>query len=211
MDTDRCGVAALVASFHPMKWRRHEDGTLHATRRSFLVHAGAIAVAAGTASLARAGDSVAQRNLSFVHTHTGEQLSVTYFRDGGYVQPALSRLNVLLRDFRTESVHPVDPQLFDVLHQLQRAALSNEAFHIISGYRSPLTNARLHARSSGVAEHSLHMDGRAIDIRLPGVSTSRLAVLARQLGYGGVGFYRVSDFVHVDTGRVRTWGDPVGA
>lgn len=168
-------------------------------------------MAVGAASRVRAATDAAPRSLAFVHTHTGEQLSVTYFRDGGYVQPALARLNVLLRDFRTETVHPVDPQLFDVLHRLQNVAASSEAFHIISAFRSPLTNARLHARSTGVAEHSLHMEGRAIDIRLPGVATSRLAVLARQLEYGGVGFYRVSDFVHVDTGRVRSWGDPTGA
>jgi uncharacterized protein YcbK (DUF882 family) len=191
-----------------MKWQKHEGGGLRATRRGFLLHAGVAMVAVGAASRVRAADGDAvPRSLSFVHTHTGEQLSATYFRDGVYVQPVLVRLNVLLRDFRTDSVHPVDPQLFDVLHQLQRLAASTEAFHIISAYRSPLTNARLHARSSGVAEHSLHMDGRAIDIRLPGVATHRLAVLARQLGQGGVGFYRVSDFVHVDTGRVRSWGD----
>lgn len=195
-----------------MKWRPKHDQGQRATRRGFLLHAGIAAVAVGAASRVRAaGDSSVPRSLAFVHTHTGEELSVTYYRDGGYVRPALDRLNVLLRDFRTESVHPVDPQLFDVLHRLQRVAASGEAFHIISAYRSPLTNARLHARSGGVAEHSLHMEGRAIDIRLPGVATSRLAVQARQLGCGGVGFYRVSDFVHVDTGRVRCWGDATGA
>jgi uncharacterized protein YcbK (DUF882 family) len=120
---------------------------------------------------------------------------------------------VLLRDFRSETVHPIDPLLLDVLYGLQCRSGGCEAFQVISGYRSPATNAKLRGRSreSGVAEHSLHMEGRAIDVRLPGQATNRLAVLARKLQIGGVGYYSVSDFVHVDTGRVRVWGDPVGA
>jgi uncharacterized protein YcbK (DUF882 family) len=151
--------------------------------------------------------SAAARCLSFVHTHTGERLSVAYFRDGSYLPHALARLNELLRDLRTEQVHPIDPQLFDRLHALQNLAGCTEAFEIISGYRSPETNAGLRRQSTGVAERSLHMDGKAIDVRLPGCNTARLAQLARSQQSGGVGFYRVSDFVHVDTGRVRIWGD----
>lgn len=182
------------------------------SRRSFLLQAGAVALAAAWPArrvLAAATDE--PRSLSFQHTHTGEQLSVTYFQSGGYVDGALSRVNVLLRDFRNEVVHPIDPRLLDVLHALQCRCRSSEPFQIISGYRSPVTNAKLRGKSaaSGVAEHSLHMEGRAIDIRLPGEATHRLAALARQLQSGGVGYYRVSDFVHVDTGRVRLWGDPV--
>jgi uncharacterized protein YcbK (DUF882 family) len=188
------------------------DAPRSTSRRSFLLQAGVATLAAGAATRLRAAPLAdAPRNLAFVHTHTGERLAVTYYKDGGYQQPVLAQLDVLLRDFRTERVHPVDPQLFDVLHGLQQRAGGGEAFHVISGYRSPLTNAQLHARSSGVAEHSLHMEGRAIDIRLPGIATSRLAVLARDLRYGGVGYYRVSDFVHVDTGRVRIWGDDTSA
>jgi uncharacterized protein YcbK (DUF882 family) len=149
----------------------------------------------------------ARRELSFVHTHTGEQLTATYFESGVYVGPALLQVNQLLRDFRTETVFPIDPAVLDRLFQLQAATGSREPFAVISGYRSPLTNAALRSRSSGVAEHSLHMQGRAIDVRLPGTPTDQLARLAQRLSGGGVGYYRVSDFVHIDTGRVRSWGD----
>jgi uncharacterized protein YcbK (DUF882 family) len=191
---------------------RSDPGTGNARRRRFLLQAGAgvALLAAGQARLLAASTD-AERKLSFVHTHTGERLSVTYFQAGVYDQAALARVNVLLRDFRTEKVHAIDPQLLDVLYALQCRCSSDEAFEIISGYRSPATNAMLRSRSRGVAEHSLHMDGRAIDIRLRGQPTRSLAILARQLSWGGVGYYRVSDFVHVDTGRVRVWGDPVGA
>jgi uncharacterized protein YcbK (DUF882 family) len=120
----------------------------------------------------------------------------------------LRQVNELLRDFRTEAVHIIDPQVLDRLFLLQNAVGGQEAFQVISGFRSPLTNAALRRRSAGVAEHSLHMDGRAIDVRLPGQATERLAELARLQLAGGVGYYRVSDFVHLDTGRVRNWGDP---
>lgn len=174
---------------------------------------GVLALAPGARALAAAAAEPAgaatARQLSFVHTHTGEELSVTYFQGGRYVPAALTRLNELLRDFRTEDVHPIDPQLLDRLHSLQCATGCNGAFEVISAYRSPVTNAGLAGRSSGVADKSLHIEGKAIDVRLPGVATRKLALLARQQQQGGVGFYRVSDFVHVDTGRTRIWGDPV--
>lgn len=178
------------------------------TRRLFLGQLGLLGVAmlpARRLFAATGGD----RCLSFVHTHTGERLDTTYFRAGQYVAASLGKLNVLLRDFRSERVHPMDPQLFDRLHGLQQLTQCGAAFEIISGYRSPGTNAGLRQHSSGVAEHSLHMEGKAIDVRLPGYATSKLAALARLQQGGGVGFYRVSDFVHVDTGRVRIWGDPL--
>jgi uncharacterized protein YcbK (DUF882 family) len=166
------------------------------------------------AAMARAPRVLAQsngrRSLAFAHTHTGERLATVYFEGGAYVPTALESINHLLRDFRTETVHPIEPQLLDRLYTLQ-AALGNEAaFQVICGYRSPQTNSMLRGRSSGVAEHSLHMQGRAIDIRLPGIDTTQLALLARRTLAGGVGFYRVSDFVHVDTGALRHWGDPIG-
>jgi uncharacterized protein YcbK (DUF882 family) len=181
---------------------------VYRSRRRFLLQAGALAAALAPARrLLAATDS--ERCLSFKHMHTGERLTVPYYRSGSYVPAALSQLNELLRDFRTEQVHPIDPQLFDRLHGLQLQSACTEPFEIISGFRSPTTNAGLRMHSSGVAEHSLHMEGKAIDIRLPGYSSARLATLARQQQSGGVGFYRVSDFVHVDTGRVRIWGDPL--
>ena len=180
-------------------------------RRGFLRKVGLAALGLAPAGGALAAAADERRSVAFVHTHTGEQLSALYFESGRYRHDVLAQVNILLRDFRTEAVFPIDPLVLDRLYRLQAQAGSREAYQVISGYRSPTTNAALRVRSSGVAEHSLHMEGRAIDVRLPGVDTARLAVLARRQGLGGVGFYRVSDFVHVDTGRVRIWGDPVSA
>jgi uncharacterized protein YcbK (DUF882 family) len=186
---------------------RHRYGA-HLGRRAFLRGVGAAAIGMSAARAAIAGSNE-RRALSLVHTHTGEQLSTVYYEAGAYVATALQRVNQLLRDFRTDTLYPIDPGVLDRLHLLQTVAGSDEAFQVICGYRSPATNATLRHASSGVAEHSLHMQGRAIDVRLPGVDTARLALLARSQQGGGVGYYRVSDFVHVDTGRVRTWGDPI--
>jgi uncharacterized protein YcbK (DUF882 family) len=173
-------------------------------RRMFLRSLGVSTLALGSmgAASARMRD---KRLLSFDHTHTGESLSVVYFQEGTYQAPGLERINHLLRDFRTEEVHPIDPRTLDILFDLQTLADRDEPFQVISGYRSPQTNAALRGRSSGVAEHSLHMQGRAIDVRLGGFSTRRLHELARQMGRGGVGFYPQSDFVHLDNGPVRFW------
>lgn len=146
-----------------------------------------------------------RRSLSFVHTHTGERLSSVYFQDGQYLDAELARIDHVLRDFRTGDVHPIDPGVLDILADLRALADRDEAFEVICGYRSPETNAALRRRSSGVAEHSLHLEGRAIDVRLPGVPTARLRELALGMSRGGVGFYRTSDFVHLDNGRIRTW------
>jgi uncharacterized protein YcbK (DUF882 family) len=146
-----------------------------------------------------------RRSLSFVHTHTGETLSTTYFQDGNYFAPSLERINHLLRDFRTNEVHSIDPAVIDILFDVQAKANHEGPFEVISGYRSPQTNAALRRQSSAVAEHSLHMEGRAIDVRLRGFPTARLRDIAVALHRGGVGFYAASDFVHVDNGRVRFW------
>lgn len=148
---------------------------------------------------------VAPRSLSMVHTHTGETITTTYFDGSAYVPDALSQMNQLLRDFRTGDIMPMDANLFDILWDLQVTANRDATFEIICGYRSPATNSMLHSRSSGVAEHSQHLLGKAIDIRLSGYSTAKLGEHARSLGRGGVGYYAKSDFVHVDTGRVRFW------
>jgi len=176
-------------------------------RRSFLAAAGALCGAAASFAaapvLAAAGG--ASRCVSFVHTHTGERLRAPYYQDGSYRADTLAQVNHLLRDFRTGDVHPIDPSLLDILYELQLRADREEPFQVICGYRSPATNAMLHQRSEGVAVHSMHLEGRAIDIRLGGYSTAELASHARTLARGGVGYYRQSDFVHVDTGRVRSW------
>lgn len=146
-----------------------------------------------------------QRSLSLLHTHTGERLQADYFDSGQYQPECLEQVNHFLRDFRTGDVHPIDPALLDILFGLQVLTERKSVFEVISGYRSPATNDMLRRTSEGVAQHSMHLVGRAIDVRLEGFPTPRLATLARSLGRGGVGFYQASDFVHVDTGRVRFW------
>lgn len=145
------------------------------------------------------------RRLSFIHTHTHEELELVYAGPDGYRAQSLARVNEFLRDFRTSDVHVIDPKLLDTLHALARSSKSTEPFHVISGYRSPRTNSALRAHSAGVAKYSLHMEGKAIDLRLPGVSLGHLRDRALGLARGGVGYYPGSDFVHVDTGRVRAW------
>jgi uncharacterized protein YcbK (DUF882 family) len=145
------------------------------------------------------------RSVSFVHTHTGEKLTAAYWKDGEYQAEVLQQVNHVLRDFRTNEVHVIDPALLDVLFELRTKVGSAGAFHVISAYRSPKTNEMLRQSSNGVAEHSMHMLGKAIDVRLESIPTERLAEVARSMRRGGVGYYRASDFVHVDTGRVRYW------
>jgi uncharacterized protein YcbK (DUF882 family) len=171
-------------------------------RRRFLITGLALAFAPQAAICT---SSVEERSLRFFHTHTGETLAVVYSRNGRYVPESLERVKHFLRDFRTNEEHTIDPALLDILFELQRQAHDAGPFEVISGYRSPQTNAALRSHSSEVAEHSLHMQGRAIDIRLRGFPTAKLRDIAIALQRGGVGFYSVSDFVHVDTGRVRRW------
>lgn len=174
-----------------------------AGRRSFLRRSSTTLLAlTPAAAWARAAEC---RSLSFVHTHTGETLSCVYYQAGCYQRATLARVNHFLRDFRTSEVHPIDPGVLDILFTLRTRAARDEPFHVISGYRSPQTNAMLRRRSMGVAQHSLHMEGKAIDVRLPGFSTRGLQEIALTMRRGGVGYYPKSDFVHLDTGRVRFW------
>ena len=145
------------------------------------------------------------RALRFAHTHTGERLAIEYFTNGTYVSEALSTVNHFLRDFRTGEVHDIDAGLLDLLHQIVQVTDSSRPFQVISGYRSAATNEMLRHRSEGVAAGSLHMKGQAIDIRLADVPLGKLREAALVIARGGVGYYPASDFVHVDTGRVRTW------
>jgi len=174
-------------------------------RRRFLRHAGVAAVGVLLPMGAALARTLERRSLSFVHTHTDERLSAVYFEDGQYVDSQLERINWLLRDFRTGEVHPIAPATLDILAQLQTLAGHNGPYEVISGYRSPKTNEELHRHSGGVAEHSLHMEGRAVDVRLRDFPTERLHELALGMERGGVGFYPSSDFVHLDNGRVRRW------
>ena len=174
------------------------------SRRMFLgtlVAAVPIIAAPGRLLAASAG----VRALRFTHTHTGERLAVEYFSGGTYLPDALVTVNYFLRDFRTGDVHEIDPGLLDLLHGLAAVAETSRPFEVISGYRSPATNEMLRHRSEGVAAGSLHMNGQAIDIRLADVPLPRLRQAALDVRRGGVGYYPASDFVHVDTGRVRMW------
>ncbi len=144
-----------------------------------------------------------ERTLSFYHTHTDERLRIAYFAGGAYVPDALRRIDYLLRDFRTGAVHEIDRRLLDSLHLLC-AACGGGTLEVISGYRSAETN-RMLLDGGGVARKSLHMNGQAVDVRISGFDTARLRDAALALGAGGVGYYPASDFVHLDTGRVRSW------
>jgi uncharacterized protein YcbK (DUF882 family) len=187
--------------------REREAVPFRVSRRRFLrgVLLGVpAAVALGGPGRALAS-AIEERSLQFFNTHTGETLKAAYFKAGGYCEEALAGFDRLLRDHRNGEVARMDRSLFDLLHDVAALAGKEARFEVISGYRSPATNAMLNARSSGVAKRSLHMEGRAIDIRLTGYRTDRLRDLALSLQAGGVGFYRKSDFIHLDTGRVRTW------
>lgn len=174
------------------------------SRRTFVMTLAAAApvLAAPRRLLAEA---LATRALNFTHTHTGERLSVEYFTRGSYLPDALTTVNHFLRDFRTGDIHTIDPELLDLLHRLAGTTETARPFQVISGYRSPATNEMLRHRSEGVAAGSLHMKGQAIDIRLADVPLPKLRAAALDVRRGGVGYYPASDFVHVDTGRVRMW------
>jgi len=150
-------------------------------------------------------DTPDYKMLSFEHTHTGDKLKLTYFEQGSYIKDALQEINYLLRDYHTDDVHPIDTALLDQLFDLKQTLGVNKPFHIVSGYRSPFTNAQLRKHSHGVAEHSLHMQGRAIDIRVEGVQTKTIRNAALAMARGGVGYYPRNNFVHLDTGEFRTW------
>jgi uncharacterized protein YcbK (DUF882 family) len=149
--------------------------------------------------------SLSERSLAFYNTHTGEQVISTYWLKGDYVEESLTEINRVLRDHRTNEIKNIDTTLLDLLFALRRELATEQPFHVISGYRSAETNALLRAQSSGVAVNSLHRDGKAIDIRLPGRSLGALRQTAVAMRAGGVGYYQQSDFVHIDVGRVRYW------
>ncbi len=173
------------------------------SRRNFLRFAAAAPLACSSVLSAAALPDV--RALNFVHTHTGEHLDIEFFSRGAYLPDALVTVNHFLRDFRTGDVHDIDPRLLDLLHSIGSATETSRPFEVISGYRSPATNEMLRHRSEGVAAGSLHLKGQAIDIRLGDVPLDKLRRSALALGGGGVGYYPASNFVHVDTGRVRFW------
>jgi len=173
-------------------------------RRDFII--GGLAALTAGPGIVHAKVDTRPRQISLHHTHTSESLDVTFSRNGHYSKSGLQQLNRFLRDFRTEEVSRIDPRLFDLLHQVKRKAGNPDGvFEIISAYRSPKTNQALRKKSRGVARKSWHMQGMALDVRLRGTSTRDLRDAAIALKQGGVGYYRRSDFVHLDTAQVRTW------
>jgi len=150
-------------------------------------------------------NQIQERRLSFYNTHTRERVTVIYKKGDGYVPGAMEKIGYILRDHRSNEIHAIDPRLMDFLYDLLTKVNNHGEVHIISGYRSPKTNAKLRQKSKGVAGGSLHMQGKALDFRLPGTDTAVLRDTARKMKRGGVGYYKKSDFIQIDTGRVRNW------
>jgi len=182
-------------------------------RRGFLKTGLAAAAALGFwmpdlaqgATMTAVGKMASGRELHFTNVHTGEKFKGEYWVNGRYLPDAFGSIKSVLRDYRSNQQFPIDPRLMDILYVLQHRIGNYQTFDVFSGYRSPATNARLRQASHGVAARSLHMTGQAIDINLPGTRLASLRKSAMALNAGGVGFYPASDFVHVDTGRVRHW------
>jgi uncharacterized protein YcbK (DUF882 family) len=180
-------------------------------RRTFLTGAAAGAAALSATALVpglalAARELPATRSLGFRNLHTGEEVAATYVRDNILQPEGLQTLNHVLRDWRSGEVWDMDPELLDLLYALRRRMDSKAPFELISGYRSPKTNAKLASNSNGVAKRSLHMRGMAADIRLPERDLLALHKTALAMQAGGVGLYSKSGFIHLDTGRVRRWG-----
>jgi uncharacterized protein YcbK (DUF882 family) len=146
-----------------------------------------------------------ERAVALYNTHTGESLDAVYWVRGKYLPEALSAVDRVLRDHRTDEIKPIDPQLLDLLHAISDELECHRPFYIVSGYRSPATNAYLRTVRRGVAEYSLHMDGKAVDLQLPGWANAVVRRVAMELRLGGVGYYPRANFVHVDVGPVRYW------
>jgi uncharacterized protein YcbK (DUF882 family) len=175
-------------------------------RRRFLKYSVSLAAPCAIPHIIHASTEFSsERTLEFVNLHTDETLQCCYWANGEYDPTSLSEINYILRDHRANEVSEIDSNLLDMLNILHGIVGSKAPFHIISGYRSPQTNKKLRQQSRGVAKKSLHMQGKAIDIRLPDIELEDLRDAALSLQAGGVGFYPKSDFIHVDVGKPRSW------
>ncbi len=190
------------------------DSASSVSRRKFLgfgaLAAGSLAAStlfhpASAAILAPSNAPEGARRISFRNSHTGEIFSGVYRVGDKYLPDAFDHINVVLRDFRSNQLFPIDPRVIDIIYTVHEMTRQDEPYEILSGYRCPKTNAGLRSNSEGVAKNSLHMTGQAIDLRLPGYDTKQIRKLAVSLKAGGVGYYPSSNFVHMDTGDVRTW------
>lgn len=187
---------------------RPDDVACRSLDRRHLLRAGlGLAAAAMMApGEAEAAMRAPPRQLSLVNLHTGERISAEYWAKGRYLRDGMREINRVLRDHRTGAVHSIDPKLLDLVHSLARKIGSRGPIQIVSAYRSPESNALLReADGSGVAQNSYHMQGKAIDLRVPGLGIRHLHRAALSLRGGGVGYYPESNFVHVDVGPLRRW------
>lgn len=179
------------------------------SRRSFLTFglgaAAATATTLATSPVEAAVRALPERGLHLYNVHTGETLKTVYWSQGRYLTKSLVQINRFLRDHRSGDVAQMDPRLLDLMLAVHKKFSGKGAIHIISGYRSPASNALLVSQTDGVAHNSLHMAGKAVDIRIPGQNCNIVGRAAKSLRAGGVGTYPSSNFVHIDTGRVRSW------
>jgi len=177
------------------------------SRRSFLCKSTQIALGLGVVSVPSisCAKALGKLSLSFVHTRTQQELTLTYAWGQAYNPRALAQISQFLRDYQTGQTHPIDPKLLDILWAIQGEMGRKGVYEVISGFRSPQTNRKLRRTSSGVAGHSLHMQGKAVDIRFPGIDTDQIHQCAVEMRTGGVGYYAKADFVHLDSGQYRTW------
>lgn len=200
----------MTGIIHPddlLEKNRQAAERYHSDRRGFL-KAGLFATAAlgfWTPALAQAATPAAGRAMKLTNIHTGEKFHGEYWYNGRYIPGAFGEIKSVMRDYRTGEIFPIDPRLMDILYVLQNRLENFTAFEVLSGYRSPKTNAMLRRISRGVAKHSLHMSGQAVDLNQPGTRLTSVHRAAIKLQAGGVGYYPKSDFVHIDTGRVRHW------
>jgi uncharacterized protein YcbK (DUF882 family) len=182
-------------------------------RRSFLKSSAMLASVIGAPAVIKSAKAATvpgtappnERVLRLYNTHTGESLRSIFWAEGQFIPEAMQDINKLLRDHRNNKVSAIDPQLMVLLDRISAQYGSHPTLHVISGYRSPETNAMLHENTGGVAKHSLHMEGKAIDVRVPGQDIAKLHKIAMLQKAGGVGYYPDSQFVHMDVGRVRHW------
>lgn len=190
------------------------DSAQSTSRRKFLgfgalalgsLAATTIANPASAAIFSRSTQFDGARKISFRNSHTGETFSGVYRVGDKYLPDAFDRINIVLRDFRSNEMFPIDPRVMDIIYSVHEMSRHTDPYEILSGYRCPKTNAGLRTHGEGVAKNSLHMTGQAIDLRLPGFNTKQIKSLAVSLKAGGVGYYPKSDFVHMDSGDVRTW------
>jgi uncharacterized protein YcbK (DUF882 family) len=189
-----------------------EEEQMGLSRRSVLRTGGAAILTASAVNSAVAAPALiglrdtGARTLSFDCYNTGERLkSTTYWAEGKYIPQALAEINYALRDDRSGEVYPIEPKVLDLVHQIGKKLDTSCHFELYSGYRSPKTNAMLCKMNSEVATHSLHMEGEAVDITLPGRTLEQLYHVSLAMRAGGVGYYPDADFLHVDVGRVRRW------